>query len=259
MKSFVIGIFGVLSLALHVGCCGGPMGNCGNHCGRSITAAHCGLGCDVGCNAVCGNNACDVGCEIGCGGALTGLRSRLASSVRMNHCNSGCGEVYWDEQINERPVCDPCGCNNEFVGGAGCVRCPGALHRLRQLWGFRYTPSDCTTCSSEFSDGCGHAGCTTCSNCDHGVSHEAHTMTSSMPATSSREHATHSRKATINSEPTPAKQPVSEADENDREPSVIIPPRNQSIEVGSGRRTVPATSASKTSRMSKPRANSSMR
>ena len=247
MKSFVVGLFGVLSLALHVGCCGGPMGSCGNHYGRSITANHCGLGCGLGCASDC-SNGCDAGCEIGCGGALMGLRSRLASSLQMNHCNSGCGEVYWDEQINERPVCDPCGCNNEFVGGTGCDRCPGALHRLRQLWGFRYTPSHCSTCSVGGTNGCGHAGCTSCGNGDHEISNEDYSVTSNPSATTTREPSVHT-KATISSEPTPAKRTAPDAEETRQKPSAMMHPRSQRLEAGSGRRTVPATTTSTKSRM----------
>jgi hypothetical protein len=247
MKSFVISLLGVLSLALHVGCCGGPMGNCGTPYGRSITSADCGLSCDTGCNGGC-SDGCDAGCDIGCGGALTGLRSRLSSSFQMNHCNSGCGEVYWDEQINERPVCDPCGYNNEFAGGSGCDRCPGALHRLRQLWGFRYTPSNCSTCSSGVSDGCGHAGCTSCGIGDHGVGHEAYSIHSHPSASTTRELSPHSANASSNPEPTPAKPPATVAEENQQEPSVMSPTRNQRNEVGAGRRTVPATTTSFKSR-----------
>jgi hypothetical protein len=246
MKSFVVSVFGILSLALHVGCCGVSSCDSGNPYGRSITAAHCGLGCDNGCDA-----GCDAGCDVGCGGALLGLRSRLASSFQMNHCNSGCGEVYWDEQINERPTCDPCGCNNEFVGGASCDRCPGALHRLRQLWGFRYTPSNCSTCST---GNCGLSGCascdsTGCSSCgsnNHTMENEVYSETTSSAP--SMGHTNNASPSPVKSEPTPAKQPGPVMKEADGEPAVMITPRNQRP-VSSGRnRSVPAKSASNRSR-----------
>lgn len=141
MKSILLGCFGLLLLSFQIGCCAvGPVGGC--------STGSCGIG--GGCGPGLFNGA---------------LRDRLAGG----HCTTGCGEVYWDEQINEPPVCDPCGYGGEFVGGQSCGSCPGSLSRFRQLFGFTYTPSDCDTCSmgpspvSPCSDGsCSSGGCSTC-------------------------------------------------------------------------------------------------
>ena len=142
MKSILLGCFGLLLLSFQMGCCTvGPMGGCGDSCGPG---------------------ACGVGLFHG------GLRDRLAAG----HCASGCGEVYWDEQINEPPVCDPCGYGGEFTGGSTCGTCPGAFSRFRQLMGFTYAPSDCDTCvmgpspveSACAGGNCSSGGCTDCAS-----------------------------------------------------------------------------------------------
>ncbi|WP_146678494.1 hypothetical protein [Pirellula sp. SH-Sr6A] len=132
MRSIAFGWVALFTLALQIGCCG-----------IQVVDRY--------------GNACGTGCDVGCDGL--GLRNRIASRLSVNHCNSGCGEVYWDEQINEPPVCDPCGCDNTFIGGDSCGRCPGALSRFRELWGFQYVPNDCSTCST------GHVGASGCSSC----------------------------------------------------------------------------------------------
>ena len=130
------------------------------------------------------------------------MRSRIANRIRDTHCSSGCGEIYWDEHINEPPVCDPCGCNGEFECGS-CRSCPTALGRLKNLWGYRYMPSSCGECNS-----CGltsnHGGSSSCATCasntqssyssnDHMSSHSE--MMSSEPVENSL----------IKRSPTPAK------------------------------------------------------
>ena len=140
MKTAMFGwLFGLGLLISHVGCC---------------SVRFVGDGCGAG---ACG----DVDCEgvASCGS----LRARIADRIRSTNCGSGCGEIYWDEHINEPPVCDPCGCNGEFECGS-CRSCPTALGRLRNLWGYRYMPSSCGECNS-----CGvtsmHGGASSCSTC----------------------------------------------------------------------------------------------
>ena len=140
MKTALFGwLFGFGLLISHVGCC---------------SVRFVGDGCGMG---ACG----DVDYE---GVATCGsLRSRIANRIRNTNCSSGCGEIYWDEHINEPPVCDPCGCNGEFECGS-CRSCPTALGRLRNLWGYRYMPSNCGECNS-----CGltsnHSGSSSCATC----------------------------------------------------------------------------------------------
>ena len=191
MKTALFGwLFGFGLLISHVGCC---------------SVRFVGDGCGMG---ACGDVDCEVG---GCGS----LRSRIANRIRNTHCSSGCGEIYWDEHINEPPVCDPCGCNGEFECGS-CSSCPTALGRLKNLWGYRYMPSSCGECNS-----CGltsnHGGSSSCATCasntqssyssnDHMSSHSE--MMSSEPIENS----------VIKRSPTPAKPKQAPA------PSVIPKP-----------------------------------
>lgn len=144
MRSVCGLLVSLLTLCLHVGCCSVQFSG--------------------GCGASC-MPACETGCVDSCGpGFGAGLGGPLVSRLRGAHCDSGCGEVYWDEQINEPRQCDPCGCDNSFVGGTGCGVCPGGLHRLRELWGFRYVPRDCDTCSSCSSATSYGGSCASCSS-----------------------------------------------------------------------------------------------
>ena len=141
MKSILFGwLLGLGLFASHVGCC-------------SIRLV--GDGCKM--------DACGGGQDCEGIGSCGSLCSRLADRIRSTNCGSGCGEIYWDEHINEPPVCDPCGCNGEFECGS-VGRCPTALGRLKNLWGFRYVPSNRGECSS-----CGTApmrsGSGSCSTC----------------------------------------------------------------------------------------------
>ena len=194
MKSFVFGwLFALSLLANHVGCC-------------SIRMV--GGGCETG---ACGGLGCDGIASFG------SLRSRIADRIRSTNCSSGCGEIYWDEHINEPPVCDPCGCNGEFECGS-CRSCPTALGRLRNLWNYqRYMPSSCGECSS-----CGinpvqgnSSSCSTCAGNTHaengtsGYSVAPTQTVTSRPASG----------ASGTRVPTPASKPKLE-----REPSVAPTP-----------------------------------
>lgn len=143
----------------HVGCC--SVGMMGNGCGVQT----CGSGnCDSGNWGIepCGLDNCG---DANCGSCrqieipFSGVGRRMVNRVKNAHCSSGCGEIYWDEHINDPPVCDPCGCNGEFTGER-CGSCPTALGRLRNLWGHRYYPS-------------GNDGCSSCSRCSSGTAHES--------------------------------------------------------------------------------------
>ena len=154
MKSVLFGwLLGLGLMASHVGCC-------------SIRSV--GDGCDMGeCGGVHGRDGI---------GSCGTLRSRIANRIRSTNCGSGCGEIYWDEQINEPPVCDPCGCNGEFECGGG-GSCPSALGRLRNLWGYRYIPSNCGECSTCDSGmrGLSANSCATCASNTH-ADHADHAM-----------------------------------------------------------------------------------
>ncbi len=159
MKSVVVGwMFGLGLLLSHVGCCSIRM--MGDGCG----SGPCGGGCSDGCEPL------DFGDHMGFGdhtAPFAGIGHRVADHIRSKHYSSGCGEIYWDEQINEPPVCDPCGCDGEFTGDT-CRSCPTALRRLRNLWSsHRYQPSNCDSCSSCGGDA-GFLGASTSSSCSSG-------------------------------------------------------------------------------------------
>lgn len=178
MKTALFGwLLGFGLLISHVGCC---------------SVRFVGDGCGMG---ACG----DVDCEVGACGSL---RSRIANRIRSTHCSSGCGEIYWDEHISEPPVCDPCGCNAGFECGS-CQSCPTALGRLRNLWGYRYVPSDCGECSS-----CGltsnHGGSSSCATC---AGNTQSSYSSSDPMSSHSELMSYepTENSVISRSPTPAK------------------------------------------------------
>jgi hypothetical protein len=75
--------------------------------------------------------------------------SRCGSKIA---CAGACGEVYWDEHLNEPPVCDPCGPQGAWTGAASGT-CRPWFSRVRDLWGYRYDSPECPGCS-----GCGLTG-----------------------------------------------------------------------------------------------------
>lgn len=111
------------------GGCGGPVGGT---CG--------GMGCDS-----C--STCDSSGGLG-RGPISRLLSHQSTGCGCNSCGGGgCGEMYIDEWVNERPVVDNCGCGECSTCGHQPVR-----SLLRLLWGDRY-----------------QGGCETCSSCDGGI------------------------------------------------------------------------------------------
>lgn len=197
MKSVLFGwLVGLGLLASHIGCC---------------TIRMVGDGCEMG---TCGGGQCGEGFGGGGIGACGTLRSRIADRIRGTNCGSGCGEIYWDEHINEPPVCDPCGCDGEFdCGGGGS--CPTVLGRLRNLWGYRYIPSNCGECTScETTPSPSSSGsCSTCAGNTHseyGTEVHAATQTRTIaprtiaPRTMAIQPAT---EAASERSPTPASKP----------------------------------------------------
>ena len=224
MKSVLFGwLLGLGFLASHIGCC-------------SVRLV--GDGCHGG---ACGESDCE---GIGsCGN----LRSRIANRIRSTNCSSGCGEIYWDEHINEPPVCDPCGCDGEFECGAGRT-CPTALSRLRSLWGHRYMPSSCGECNSCGTKTSPSSGsCSTCAgNTQPGYAAEMHSTTPvRMPTSQPVSDTMSSRSPTPASKPKPQRtQPVAPIPTPDSNAMLLEDEnRTEFLVVGSGiesntRRTV---------------------
>ena len=102
----------------------------------------------------CGVSSCGSSCG---GGVLPNrLANRMVNQI-ANPCQQGCGEIYWGEQTNYPPVCDPCCGRGEFTG-VSCGECKPLLTRLRQAWGLPYVgPCECAT-----------PGCDGCDSCDGG-------------------------------------------------------------------------------------------
>jgi len=177
--------------------------------GLGFISSH--IGC---CSVRLVGDRCDLG---GCGesdfegvGSCGTLRSRIANRIRSTNCSSGCGEIYWDEQINEPPVCDPCGCNGEFECGGG-RSCPTALGRLRNLWGYRYMPSNCNECTSCGTTASQSTGsCSTCAGNTHpGHTTEMHYATPTRMSTSQPTGDSMSTRS-----PTPASKPKQPRQQN---------------------------------------------
>lgn len=102
----------------------------GTACGGCSTGTcdPCNSGCDNCVSAVCG------GCsESYFGpGPLMRLLSHQTCASKFG-CGGGCGELYVDEWINERPCVDNCGCGECTTCGQQPVR-----SLLSLLWGDRY-------------------------------------------------------------------------------------------------------------------------
>lgn len=219
MKSVLFGwLLGLGLLASHVGCCSIQLDG-GHGCGLSS----------------CGEcNECGGGFDHGINVPFGGVRSRIANHISGARCAASCGEVYWDEHINEPPVCDPCGCNGEFTGET-CGTCPTALGRLRNLWGYRYHPSNCDSCTSCGSGGVtGVASHSTCSSCSGG-SHVEH-----APSTT-HSHAAEPKRESVPSQPTPAVRPSTEPVAPEAAPAPVPDPSamrrpssNERLTIGSG-------------------------
>ena len=89
------------------------------------------------------------------------LKHRVAHSVHscanQVACAGGCGEVYWDESIDDPAVIDRC--DHHGLGAASCGSCNPWFVPMSRLWGTPYRAS-CSesTCSSGCNDGaCGQS------------------------------------------------------------------------------------------------------
>ena len=120
------------------------------------------------------------------------VKGSIHSCANKIACAGGCGEVYWDETVNDPAVCDRC--DYTGTGTAGCGTCSPWFVRLAKLWGTPYQAS-CGTASCS-GGSClghgslvnhlrGHRGCASCGaghevaqadcpSCQHGTVHETY-------------------------------------------------------------------------------------
>lgn len=108
--------------------CGGYKLSCQIGCDTDCNQA-CDTNCEQGCDSGCSTD-CDSGCESccepqcdtsfstgvlsdceSCAGCRDCAQSRLAGLTKLvshNSCKGGCGEIYFDEWLNEKPCPDKC-------------------------------------------------------------------------------------------------------------------------------------------------------
>jgi len=179
------------------GCCGVRMtGGCGG-CGVAMMQSN--YGCDSGCTTLFNGQ----------------IASRMRSGL-FGGCTSGCGEVYYDEHINEPPTCDPCGANGQFVGG-GCGPCRPLLERIRDMMGTPYM-SGCNSCGgSSGCDSCSTGGCSSqysantggyCSQCNDGTAGNPQNYSHQPSHTHSSEMQNSGMNMQSNAQPSPARRPT---------------------------------------------------
>jgi hypothetical protein len=172
---YVFALMACLSLTW-VGCCGvqcqspcggGLMLNPGPACGSSCSTGSCGN------SDTCSSGGCQSGCgsDNACPGLLHGEIARRIRSAIVGGCCVGCGEYYCDEQVNEPPTCDPCGCNGQFTGD-NPGPCQPLWQRMKKYMGTPYRGNcGCEPCHT----GCGHDAYASnhqsgyCSSCRDGV------------------------------------------------------------------------------------------
>lgn len=151
-----------VTLAIQVGCCSIEL-NCGSRScgmlpGRLLGTRHAGClaHCDSGCSDSCGHS-CGTSCSrdpLFDGTVRHRVKGHISSCANKIACAGGCGEIYWDESINDPRECDRCDSIGEWTGASN--HCSPWFSRLCQWWGTPYR----APCG-------GHTGC---SSCGHGVS-----------------------------------------------------------------------------------------
>ena len=107
----------------------------------------------------CGTRACGSSCgpamardPLFDGTLRHRVKGRVHSCANKIACAGGCGEIYWDESINDPAVGDRC--DHVGMGSAGCGSCSPWFVRLAKLWGTPYRAScGSGTCASGCSDG----------------------------------------------------------------------------------------------------------
>jgi hypothetical protein len=109
----------------------------------------------------CGSGACSKSCgpSIARDPLFDGtLKHRVAHSVHscanQVACAGGCGEVYWDESIDDPAVIDRC--DHQGLGAASCGSCNPWFVPMARLWG---TPYRASCGEAACSSGCNDSAC----------------------------------------------------------------------------------------------------
>jgi len=149
------------------------------------------------------------------------VKGKIHSCANKVACAGGCGEVYWDESINDPAVCDRCDASGNWVGHRGA--CSPLFVQLSQLWGTPYrascASSSCSTgsCASGTCVGHGalinhlrgHSDCPSCQQ-SHGFDH----LDGAMEEGVIQHGETIHQGAPSHASPTPAKPRVIESDQS---------------------------------------------
>ncbi|MCY3007275.1 MAG: hypothetical protein NTV29_15035 [Planctomycetota bacterium] len=129
----------------------------------SLASLSIGGCCSIDLN--CGSGACSKSCRpnLATDPLFDGkLRHRVGQSVHscanQIACTGGCGEVYWDEAIQDPAVTDRC--EHQGLGAAACGSSSPWFGSMASLWGTPYRAScSASACSSGCNDdSCGKQG-----------------------------------------------------------------------------------------------------
>ena len=165
VSSYRFFVLGTLALCLfQVGCCSVHISTSGKKCGVGLAQSACG-------SSDCGSTACGESCQTGIqdrdplfdGTLRHRVKHKIGSCANSIACAGGCGEVYYDESINDPRRCDPCDQSGNWTGESG--HCGPWYTKLGHLWGIPYKGSQgcpggsCLTGGSCLKGGCGKSLC----------------------------------------------------------------------------------------------------
>jgi len=136
-------------------------------------------------STACGSTACGDSCQSGVqdrdplfdGTLRHRVKHKIGSCANSIACAGGCGEVYYDESINDPRRCDPCDQAGNWTGESGY--CGPWYTKLGHLWGIPYKGAQGCSSGSCLTGGCGKSLCgkSLCgkSGCTGGCDASSHT------------------------------------------------------------------------------------
>ena len=172
-------VLGALALCLfQVGCCSVHISTSGKKSSMGLSHTACG-------STACGSTACGDSCQSGVqdrdplfdGTLRHRVKHKIGSCANSIACAGGCGEVYYDESINDPRRCDPCDQAGNWTGESGY--CEPWYTKLGHLWGIPYKGAQGCSSGSCLTGGCGKPLCgkSLCgkSGCTGGCDASSHT------------------------------------------------------------------------------------